>query len=96
MSDKGVTLHGYSVKLPEGRKVFLSQAEDKHWFIVFTNAALEDEETKLKLSPEAMDALVDLHDHIQGRSITSSWTNMLRVIISSLDKRSYASWHNVD
>lgn len=73
MSDekKTVRISGYSTELPGDRSVFLGQAEnDSSWYITFTNKGVEN---KIRISDEAMKALIDLHRDITAPNLTGGW-----------------------
>lgn len=53
---ENVKIHGHSIELPEGRSVFLAK-RDGFNFLRFTNG---DAKTLIKLSDEALQAVVDL------------------------------------
>ncbi len=57
--DEMMSVTGYVTELADGRSVYLAKIDDgPGWFVKFTNG---DRETKLKLTDEAMKALVALY-----------------------------------
>lgn len=56
---------GHTVTLSNGNTVFLAKEDDK-WYLQFHNKELENLETTVKLSEEAMLALVELYNRIEN------------------------------
>lgn len=56
-TSNGATIHGHLRKLDEDRSVWLGQHEE-HYYVKFTNDGVE---TRIRLTPEALQALDDLY-----------------------------------
>jgi hypothetical protein len=57
-------ISGFSRELSEGRKVFVGRYDESSWALFFVSA--EGTETKIRLSDEAMGAVIDLYKIARG------------------------------
>ena len=56
---------GYTRTIGEDRTVFVGSTDNHDWVLKFENKGIE---TRVKLSYEAMEAVVDLYNNLEGKN----------------------------